>query len=202
MRVALIAVSTLLLSACASTSTLVTRHLADNNEAPVQNLLLVGRSPDAKTRQQWEKACASRLGGAGLRITGSDSLWSADLMPDTEALLAEAASRGFDAVLIGEITPLLLAPLQMPPDNVVSEERRASSDASPRTPGFQITLGASDTSAPPPVDQDIEFQLQRPDGSLLWNGLVRTHEANQLEAIARSQCQRVRKTLVQAGLLP
>ncbi|MFN3713395.1 MAG: hypothetical protein ACK4SX_07045 [Alcanivoracaceae bacterium] len=203
MRAAIIAASTLvLLTACASTSTLVTRHVADSSDAPVQNLLLVGRSPEAKIRKQWEKACASRLAGDRLAITGSESLWPADLMPDTETLLAEAAARGFDAVLVAEITPLLLAPLQMPPDNVVSEERRVSSDASPRSPGFQLTLGAGDKSTPPPRDQDIEFQLQRPDGTVLWNGLVRTHEANQLEAIARSQCQRVRKTLVQAGLLP
>ena len=187
---------------CANTSTLVTRHSAGPGEAPVRNLLLVGRSPELKFRSQWELACASRFSSADLRISTSHTLWPEPL-PEQEALLQQARDKGFDGVLVGEITSLLLLPPQMPPDNVVSEERRASSDASPRTPGFQFTLGGGNEAPTDlPEDQDIEFQLQRSSGQVLWNGLIRTREANQIGAIARSQCERLHQALQGAGLIP
>jgi hypothetical protein len=186
---------------CASTTTLVTRHSADTVEAPVSKLLLIGRAADFDTRSQWEQACASRLKRDGLHIRSSHSLWP-DPLPDTETLMQEAVSRGFDGVLIGEITSLLLLPLQLPPENVVTEERRSSSDGSPRPQGFQITLAGAEPAAVEAEAQDIEFQLQRPDGKILWNGLLRTNEANQIEAIARSQCKRLGETLRKSALLP
>ena len=85
---------------------------------------------------------------------------------------------------------------------MVTDERRPSSDASPRSPGFQITLAGNEPESTPLEAQDIEFQLQRPSGKVLWNGLLRTNEANQIEAIARSQCKRLQKTLSKSGLLP
>jgi hypothetical protein len=204
MRLRLIAVSTLLAltTGCANTSSLTTRYVADNGEAPVQNLLLVGRSAELKTRIQWEKACASRLGGGELTITFSHNLWPQEQLPDSEALLAQASAQGFDGVLIADITSLLLLPLQMPPDNVVTEERRFSGDTAGQSSRFGITLGTSTKAAPVMDDPQIEFQLQRPGGKVLWNALVHTHDANQIEAIARSQCQRVRKSLLQSDLLP
>lgn len=189
-----------LTSSCASTSTLVTRHQAAPGVGPVTHVLLVAQTPDAERRTQWEKACASRLPSAVI-ISFSHQIWP-DAVPEREALLQRSVSLGADAVLSVELAGLLLLPPQMPPENVVSEERRASSDASPRQRGFQITLSgqAPDTEGLP--DPEIEFQLQRPDGSVLWNALVRSHEANQIEALARSQCRRVAKTLKREGLLP
>ncbi|MCC1497679.1 hypothetical protein [Alcanivorax sp. 1008] len=186
---------------CASTTTLVTRHSAESIEAPVSKLLLIGRAADLDMRQQWEQACATQLKHNGLRLRSSHSLWPGQL-PESEALMQEALSQGFDGVMIGEITSLLLLPLQMPAGNVVTDERRPSSDASQRSPGFQITLTGKEPASDPVGPQDIEFQLQRPSGKVLWNGLLRTNEANQIEAIARSQCKRLHKTLSKSGLLP
>lgn len=190
-----------LVAGCASTTTLVTRHSADSIEAPVSKLLLIGRAAEHDTRRQWEQACAAQLERNGLQVRNSHSLWP-DNLPENEALMQEALSRGFDGMMIGEITSLLLLPLQMPPGNVVTDERRPSSDASPRSPGFQITLAGNEPESTPLEAQDIEFQLQRPSGKVLWNGLLRTNEANQIEAIARSQCKRLQKTLSKSGLLP
>lgn len=192
----------LILSGCVNTSTLVTRHLAEPGEPAVTHLLLVGRSPDIKTRRQWESACASRLQHAGLNIALSHHLWSEDVLPPHDSLMQQAQQSGFDGVLIGEITALLLAPMQLPPENVVSQERRSSSDASPQAEGFQITLGGKERQTFELQDMDIEFQLLSAQGKMLWNGLLRTHEANQIEAIARSQCKRVREALIEASLLP
>jgi len=192
----------LTVTGCANTSTLVTRHVAEPGEPAVTNLLLVGRSPDLKTRRQWESACASRLQLTGLNIALSHHLWTEEVLPPHDSLMQQARQSGFDGVLIGEITALLLAPMQLPPENVVSQERRSSSDASPQSEGFQITLGSKEPRAPELQDMDIEFQLLGAQGKMLWNGLLRTHEANQIEAIARSQCKRVREALSEASLLP
>lgn len=203
MPVRLISLTALLtlLAGCASTTTLVTRHSVENPEMPVGKLLLIGRAAELDTRRQWEQACAPQLAHNGLLVRSSHSVWPENL-PETEVLMQEALSRGFDGVMIGEITSLLLLPLQLPPGNVVTDERRPSSDASPRSPGFQITLAGSEPESMPLEVQDIEFQLQRPTGQVLWNGLLRTDEANQIEAIARSQCKRLHKTLRKSGLLP
>ena len=198
----IIAVTTLLAisAGCASTSTLVTRHSAGPGETPVRNVLLVGYTPEIELRRDWELACASRFDSRQLAVTASHTL-VADL-PERDVLLQLGNSRGFDAVLTAEITALQLLPLQMPPENVVSEERRASSDASPRTPGFELTLAGADKPVPEANEQDVELHLQRSNGDLLWSGLIHTREANQTSAIARSQCDRLAKALHKAGLTP
>ncbi len=185
---------------CASTSTLVTRHVAGPGETPVRNLLLVGYSPDADLRRDWELGCAGRFDNNRLQITSSHTLIPE--LPERDALLQLANSRGFDAVIVAEISALLLLPLQMPAENVVSQERRASSDASPRSTGFELTLAGVDKPVAEANEQDIELRLQRSNGDLLWSGLIHTREANQTSAIARSQCQRLAKALVKAGLIP
>lgn len=198
----IIAVTTLLAisAGCASTSTLVTRHSAGPGETPVRNLLLVGYSPEEELRRDWELACASRFDNRQLAVTASHTVLP-DL-PERDVLLQLGNSRGFDAVLTAEISALQLLPLQMPPENVVSEERRASSDASPRTPGFELTLAGADKPVPEANEQDVELRLQRSNGDLLWSGLIHTREANQTSAIARSQCDRLAEALHKAGLTP
>lgn len=193
---ALLAIST----GCANTSTLITRHVAGPGETPVRNLLLVGYSNELDLRRDWELACADRFDSKRLKITASHTLLP-DL-PERDVLVQLASSRGFDAVLTAEIGGLLLLPLQMPPENVVSEERRASSDASPRTPGFELTLAGADKPVTEANEQDVEMRLQRSNGDLLWSGLIHTREANQTSAIASSQCDRLAKTLEKAGLTP
>ena len=198
----IIAVTTLLAisAGCASTSTLVTRHSAGPGETPVRNLLLVGYTPENRLRRDWELACASRFDSRQLAVTASHTL--VPELPERDALLPLGNRRGFDAVLTAEITALQLLPLQMPPENVVSEERRASSDGSPRAPGFELTLAGADKPIPEANEQEIELRLQRSNGDLLWSGLIHTREANQTSAIARSQCDRLAKALHKAGLTP
>jgi len=198
----IIAVATLLAisAGCASTSTLVTRHSAGPGEPPVRNLLLVGYSPEDELRRDWELACVNRFNSKQLAVTASHTVLP-DL-PERDVLLQLGSSRGFDAVLTAEISALQLLPLQMPPENVVSEERRASSDASPRTPGFELTLAGADKPIAEANEQDVELRLQRSNGDLLWSGLVHTREANQTSAIARSQCDRLAEALHKAGLTP
>ncbi|PKM21411.1 MAG: hypothetical protein CVV10_09515, partial [Gammaproteobacteria bacterium HGW-Gammaproteobacteria-14] len=138
---ALLTGTLLFVTGCVNTSTLVTRHVAEPGEPAISNLLLVGRSPDLKTRRQWEVACASQLQLTDLNVALSHHLWSEEALPPHDSLMQQARQSGFKGVLIGEITALLLAPMQLPPENVVSQERRASSDASPQAEGFRITLG-------------------------------------------------------------
>lgn len=189
-----------LTSACANTSTLVTRHQPAAGEAPLAALLLVANTPDNDRRRAWERACAEQL-PASLQLHYSHRLWPQGV-PETETLLQHTAGLGAAALMTADVAGLLLLPPQMPAENVISEERRASSDASPRSPGFQITLAGAAPEQDGLPDPDVEFQLQRADGRVIWNALVRSHEANQIEAIARSQCRRVTKALGRTGLLP
>lgn len=57
-------------------------------------------------------------------------------------------------------------------------------------------------AAMPPLIHDIEFQMLTPEGKTLWNSVALTHEANDLEAIARSQCRALKRDLDGLRLLP
>lgn len=189
--------SLLSLAACASTTEIQTRHQASANAAPATHLLLVARTPEQGARRHWENACAETLEGKGLTLTRSHKVLPDWYEAGTNALQQWARDRGADAILLGELTNLVLQPPNMP------------RDAGPGDPDMQaqwtITLedgkvrGAEE---PPPASQEVDFQLIAPAGERLWAGTARSHEANQLAAIARSQCRALHKTLVAQGLLP
>lgn len=187
----------LLLVACASTTEIQTRHRASGDRVPATHLLLVARTPEQGVRQQWERACADTLEGKGLTLTRSHKVLPGWFEAGTGALEQWARDRGADAILLGELTRLVLSPPNLPRED------------GPGEPGVeaQWTLSLEDgkvkgAEQPAEARQEVDFQLIAPTGRRLWAGTARTHEANELAAIAHSQCRALHKTLVSLGLLP
>lgn len=201
-RPALLACSVLLCllaTACAPTSTTYTRYL-DSAAATSSAVLLAARMPDINQRRIWEQACVETLGTDGLRIATSHTLMPGWYEGDNDALLAKARRSGLDAILVAELSGLLLAPMQLPPRNQVSEERFTGPFES-QPPRWQIQFG-SDDQPPPPEQRLATLRLIAANGETRWEGELATHEANDLEAIARSQCRALGKELRRLNLLP
>lgn len=197
----------LLLGGCAATTDMTLRYLADSPVTAVRTMLLVGRTPEFDDRERWENACAKELRQRKLTLITSNTslpLWHE---AGNDHLLTWARENQVDAVLIAELTGLLLAPVQIPPQNFMQSERAIGEGSiSPSTWDFSISRNSIDrkekpTSAPSEI-HEVEFQLISPSGKTLWNGIGLTHEANDLEAIAKSQCRALKRNLKNHQLLP
>lgn len=194
----------LTLVSCARTSQVSTRYAGVQPDPLPSQLLLVARMPESKQRQQWEQACLPHFQRSdSLSVTAS-----ADALPNwyeggNARLLDWAQRHGTDtAILVFELTDLLLAPFSMPPGNVVSSERFRNENPMGE-PTWQINLGGGENRPPDvPETRETEVRLIASNGDVRWEGVVLTREANDLAAIARSQCRAVQDTLSGQGYLP
>lgn len=180
--------SLVLLSGCASTSDISTRYF-DEDIPSAQQILLVARSAENKTRMQWEKICLSELSETGKPIVASHQVMSNLSDGYNQALTGWASQQTLlTDVLIFEISGLLLAPPQIPPGNEVSVERY-----SPEQPigesTWKFSFGQQENQTIPPERIITETRLLTSEGKTRWEGLVTSHEANDMAAIARSQCK-------------
>ena len=183
----------LLLQGCASTSSVSTRFLADNSES-VRTLMVAARTPEPLLRKDYERACAAALGERAKGAYRS--------LPDWHEAGYQQLVKGLtlDAVLVIDITPLIITPMQMPPANEVSSERFGSA-AGPTFNTWESGGNQQATAVAGMNSYDIEARLIKADNQVLWEGLIRTNEANDLQAIARSQCQALDSHLRKLGLL-
>lgn len=199
---AFVLLSTALLSACASTTDFNTRYITDTPVAPATTVLLVGRTPETNDREKWENACASVLDNRKLELIRSNTALPLWYEAGNEHLLNWATEHNVDAIIIAELTGLLLAPPQIPPNNFMQNERAiGEDDIGASTWSFFIGRKERKPSMPPEI-HDIEFQMITPAGKTLWNSVALTHEANDLEAIAKSQCRALKRDLDGLRLLP
>ena len=198
-----ILVACLTLAACARTSQVTTRFMGAMPATPPSHLLLVARMPERDQRQRWEQACLTRFHKRErAAVTASSDALPGWYEGGNDQLLNWAGNRSPDsAVLIFELTDLLLAPFSMPPGNVVSSERFRQEDPLGE-PTWRINLGgAEDIPADLQEVHETEVRLITGAGDVLWEGVVQTREANELAAIARSQCSAVLDRLSELGYL-
>lgn len=191
-----------LVQGCASTTEINTRYLTDTAVAPAPSVLLVGRTPETDMRARWENACAEVLEGRRLTVIRSHEALPLWYEAGNDRLLNWAREHNVDSLLIAEITGLLLAPQQLPTQSYMQSERNVGAPPV-GTPTWSFWFGGGNKSTQAPTEiHEIEFQLLDRDGKTRWNGVGFTHEANELEAIARSQCQALQKSLTGLRLLP
>lgn len=192
----------LLLGACASTTDFDTRYITDTAVAPATSVLLVGRTPETNDREKWENACASVLDDRKFELVRSHTALPLWYEAGNDHLLNWASDNNIDTIVIAELTGLLLAPPQMPPNNFMQNERAIGEDnIGASTWGFFI--GRKEKKTPmPPETHEVEFQMITADGKTLWNSVALTHEANDLEAIAKSQCRALKRNLGGLLLIP
>lgn len=186
-----------LLSACANTTDLDVRY---QKAAPqFEHLLLVAKTPDASWRAQWESACQTMF-----RSLSTDT--STQLDPAWDGTSTFTSRQPLPSTtLIVDITPLLLAPPQMPGMMDVDGQMLLTdpNEDSIGIPTWNFFIGRKAKKLPePPLLHSLEAQLLDQNGGLLWDGVMTTHEANDLKAIAKSQCRALKKDFVQQGYLP
>lgn len=189
----------LLLAACASTTQIETRYQIPA-AAPASSILLVARTPEANYRKTWENTCAKVFSSLPIHITKSIDALPDWFDSDTRSLTEWVTQQHIDAVLLVNITGLLLAPPQMPG---MSADTSGVAPRAPRedpigVPEWNFFLGKKSKALPTPaLLHQVEAQLLNPDGKMLWNGLLTTHEANDFEAIASSQCKAIKQILIE-----
>jgi len=195
-------VGLMMLQGCASTTEIKTRYLTDTAVPVAPSLLLVGRTPETDTRTLWEDACADALTGGTLSLVRSHDSLPLWYEAGNERLLKWARDNQVDAVLVAEITGLLLAPPQVPPQSYMQSEHNIG-DNPGATPSWGFFFGRDPDQTPvPPEIREIELHLLDNTGTPLWSGVALTHEANDLDAIASSQCKALKKTLSGLRLIP
>jgi hypothetical protein len=191
-----------LLSACANTTSIATRYQVAT-DTRIHSLLLAARTPEGDYRHAWEGACESALKTHGLTLINSDKATPDWHDPDPQPLVDWAKTNGVDAVLIVDITGLLLAPPQIPgqPDSQIVALRRAPNETPIGIPTWNLFIGKRAQAQPQsPRLHTMEAQLISNTGKMLWDGVLTTHEANDIGAIADSQCAALRKSLTPAYL--
>lgn len=187
---------------CASTTELTTRYLTDTPVEPAKRLLLVARTPETEVRERWEKTCSQIIDSSKLELIPSYTALPLWYEAGNEHILSWAKAHNVDAILIAELTGLLLAPPQIPPQNFMQSERGMGEDTIGDAT-WSFFIGRKEKDAPLPSEiHEVEFQLITADEATLWNGIAATHEANELEAITTSQCKALKRNLDGLRLLP
>lgn len=212
-RVGAAAALVLLLSACAQTTQIEPRYLAPKlapdtarRTTDINRLLIAARTPDATYRSNWEAACGRVFSKTGMNVS-----LSYKALPDWNDLHIEelsdwALAHRVDAILMVDITTLLLAPPQ--PPSGISNDTFGISQNGPNEddigkPDWSFFIGRKEKrKAQPPRLHSSEAQLLSPSGKMLWDGLMTTHEANDLAAIASSQCEAIKQRLTKIKILP
>lgn len=186
----------LILAGCARTTRIETRHQVETDAGPASHILLAARTPEENKRSEWENECAAILKRSGLKVTRSHKVLPDWQDPGSEALEDWARRRGADAVLLADITGLLLSRPYMP------EEDPATGEPEMQLQWTFYPGGEKPETEDDPVEEEIRVQWIAPDGQRHWAGTARTHDARELETVARSQCKALDKTLTELGLLP
>lgn len=202
MKAILTAVLTLWLAGCASTSSVMTRYASADSATALSHLLVVARTPEQPVRARWESVCRDTF-TAGTATASHDPLPGWFDSGHQQPLQWLAATHPHGAVLIVDLTALLLPPMQMPAHNEVSRERFPG-DHTQQQDTFRIEFGSSGSKdARAPEDTlTTEARLVLANGDIAWDAVISTREANDLAAIARSQCRALDKTLRRLGWLP
>ena len=196
MRLFILAALTLV-GGCASTTDIKTRHSDQAEKEPAQHILLAARTPEKDKRIRWEKACKGKLERSGLRITRAHKVMPDWQEPGADALTRWARKHEADAVLLADITGLLLDRPDFPQDDPATGEPEIQAQWT-----FYPGSKAPEKEEEKSVFEEIRLEWVSPDGQRHWAGIARTHEAHELGAVARSQCKALARTLTRRGLLP
>lgn len=180
-----------LLQGCASTSDLVTRY--GTSTAPGEQLLLATRSPEPGLRRQWEAACAPLLRKQGFHVITSMDVLPAWFATGTGELERWASAQGVPGILVADLSALLPEPAHYNSAQGLGDNR-SHHDVLVVVPPKEFREARD---APEPR-QNIEIELLEADGRIQWRAELITHEANNIPAIARSQCAALAQALGRA----
>lgn len=200
---ALALAATLLLTACASTTTIMRSSKEATPARPAATILVAGVTADDSVRRRYEEVFARELQRAGLSgIRSSDIIPSIQGMP-MEALHAHmmAASDRADAVIHVQLVSLGRTQAMSPTD--IPSDMPAEGKPPVRDIGgvpFAINAPTPGTVVGTQPLVELEANLyELPTRRLLWTVVTETHEANAIEDIARSHARALIKAMREAG---
>lgn len=190
----------ILLTGCASTTEITTRYTSED-AFPTQNqLLLVAHTPEGSVRETWELTCRDIFSSDSLTVLLSHQELPLWYEGGKQRILTWAQETGVDRILAVELTHLLIDAAEPPqPGNQLN-----AMDQPPGSPPptWEMGIGGDLKKADiPEALRQHGAELINAEGSPIWTGIATTHEANNMVAIAKSQCQALRKTLREHGYL-
>lgn len=198
----LLLTAVLLLGACAATTEIVRTVDLQPPAQPARSLIIVGVSTDDALRRRYEEAFAAELVSAGITALTSSALipsLSGMTMPDVRQHMAAGAGQA-EAVLHVQLAGLLPQRTWSPQD-IPADARPATREIG----GMAVTVNAPPEGSIRGENMIVELEATLyalPDRKLLWSALARTHEANSVEKVARSNARTLLRELRARGLLP
>ncbi|MED5239193.1 MAG: hypothetical protein VX379_06425 [Pseudomonadota bacterium] len=191
---------TLLLAGCASTTEVTTRFTSEESFPATDRMLLVAHTPEGGVRETWELTCRDIFSSDSLTILLSHQELPLWYEGGKQRILDWAQNTGVDRVLVVELTHLLIDAAE-PPQPVNQLNAMNQPPGSP-PPTWEMGIGGDLKQADvPEALRQHGAELINAQGSPIWTGVATTHEANNMVAIAKSQCQALRKTLREQGYL-
>ncbi len=190
----------MLLAGCASTTEVSTRYISETRYPPASPLLLVAHTPEGKVRETWELTCRDIFSSDSLTILLSHQeipLWYEG---GKERILGWAQDNDVDRILVVELTHLLIDSVE--PPQPVNQLNAMNQPPGNPPPTWEVGIGGELKKAG--LEEALRqhgAELINAQGSPIWTGVATTHEANEMTAIAKSQCTALRKTLREQGYL-
>lgn len=183
---------------CAQTTDI---HLRFQQPAtqPTTSLLIAANTNDPMLRSKWEDACKHVFNTHQLTLVESHNVLPDWHSSDPSALLHWANGHEISTLLVANINMLL-----MQPTNFENPQSGPGLPSGPiDTPTWQFTLQGEkiDNNNSSSNKQHIHVQLLAASGKVYLDALLVTHEANNIEAIAASQCRALKRNMEKTGLL-
>lgn len=190
----------LLLTGCASTTDVTTRFTNEQAYPRQDQLLLVAHTPEGGVRETWELTCRDIFSSNSLTVLLSHQELPLWYEGGKQRILSWAQETGVDRILVVELTHLLIDAAE-PPQPVNQLNAMNQPPGSP-PPTWEVGIGGDLKKADiPEALRQHGAELIDAEGTPIWTGIATTHEANNMTAIAKSQCQALRNTLREQGYL-
>jgi hypothetical protein len=192
---AMLALVSLLLTGCLSTSLVERWRDAGFNGPALRHVLVVGVQRDAGRRRIWESSMVTALARQHIAATASYEIF-ADRAPNADQLSATAASRGFDGVLATHFVGEREQALWMPDYAGVGFGWRR------RYFGYWDSIyGPGYVEPSYQTDFQTDVFTVADGGKLIWTGTTRSVDLSTIQATTDQISQVLVPELLRAGVL-
>lgn len=184
---ALIVVGTVLLAACASTTTKVMGSWKDNQYAKkVTKVLVISLAEEPPVRQTAESIVTAKLRERGVDAVASSTLMPMDDKIDRESVKAAIAGKGFDSVLVTRLLGVDLNTGYVPPDS--------------RIYNLTVNVEPGYTAHRPVVSIQINLYNTAQE-QLVWSMTTQSSNYDTVADVVNAYASVLVKTLAKQGLI-
>jgi hypothetical protein len=166
-------------------------------KTPLANVYVVAVRPGAERRRWWEDGFVTGLSRYHVRATASYKKFR-DAPPDTQQVMAEVATHGYDGVLITTRLPDATTQTTTPATELVSERRSFTSIY----PVVQTEVQDSRTVENTVRSILVEVWATGGGGRLVWTGTLRTQKDVNYDKVQKVASVELVDRLSKDGVLP